>query len=115
MGFYFQQFKALAAVPNVRYFYLDWLGMGCSGRPSFPNIKHGDKTEAAAKKRVTEAEAWFTTSLDECRQKLGVAKINTLCGHSIGGYLSAVGTFVLFITLRLKTLTDCDALHSPTP
>lgn len=65
--------------------------MGRSGRPTFPTIKHGAKTEEAAKKRVTEAEEWFTTSLDECRRNLGVEKINTLCGHSIGGYLSAVG------------------------
>lgn len=89
--------------------------MGCSGRPNFPKIEAGGPTETAAKKRVTQAEEWFTTSLDDCRRKLNVIKIHTLCGHSIGGYLSAVRFHRRVSKLDQQLILNLTVLHSPTP
>ncbi|KAM0754094.1 alpha/beta-hydrolase [Meredithblackwellia eburnea MCA 4105] len=90
VGFYFQNLQSMTAQPSTRTYFLDWLGMGRSGRPNFPSIKHNscdDGNPAAVLARVNQAESFFVDSLEEFRKKEGVEKM-TLVGHSIGGYLS---------------------------
>lgn len=62
------------------------VGMGRSGRPSFPSIKEKGDTEQGVKARVAHAESFFVDSLDQFREQVGADKF-TAMGHSIGGYL----------------------------
>ncbi|KAK4701609.1 cardiolipin-specific phospholipase, partial [Phenoliferia sp. Uapishka_3] len=89
LGFYFQNLNALTAPTNTRTFFLDWLGMGRSGRPNFPSIKTGDESQEGIRSRVTQAENFFVDSLEEFRIKSNITTPFTLVGHSIGGYLSS--------------------------
>ncbi|KAL8279290.1 hypothetical protein RQP46_008327 [Phenoliferia psychrophenolica] len=89
LGFYFQNLQALTSQPATRTYFLDWLGMGRSGRPSFPYIKTSDDSPAGVKARVTAAENFFVDSLEEFRIKSEIKRPMTLVGHSIGGYLSS--------------------------
>jgi cardiolipin-specific phospholipase len=56
--------------------------MGRSSRTNFKvTAKHID-----TRARVEQAESFFTDSLEEWREKMGINKM-TLVGHSLGGYL----------------------------
>jgi len=78
--------KTTASTSTIprRFFAVDWLGMGRSGRPTFPTIKH---TKDNVQSRVSQAESFFLDSLEEWREAMGIQKMN-LIGHSLGGYLS---------------------------
>jgi len=88
LAFWWQNFQAFASVPKTRTIFVDWLGMGRSGRPSFPSIKSKGDTEEAIQARVSSAENFFLESLDQLCKNVGANKKVTLVGHSIGGYLS---------------------------
>ena len=86
LGFFFRNFGALGNIvarSGVPLHALDWLGMGRSAR--IPFRIRARKTDFKA--RVSEAESFFTDSLEEWRQRMGVEKM-TLVGHSLGAYLS---------------------------
>ncbi|KAJ2367391.1 hypothetical protein H4S01_002185 [Coemansia sp. RSA 2610] len=84
IGFYFRNYHELSQVPNWDVYSIDWLGMGRSSRPAY-HSRRGDGEDA----RVAHAESFFVESLEEWRQRLGIERM-TLCGHSFGGYMSAL-------------------------
>ena len=73
-GHAFRVVDGLAAA--FRFYAVDLLGTGLSGRPPF------------RAKSTDEAVAFFVDSLETWRQKQGLDKM-LLMGHSLGGYLSA--------------------------
>ncbi|KAJ3336834.1 hypothetical protein HDU93_002074 [Gonapodya sp. JEL0774] len=77
LGFFYRNYYGLSLLNNTKIMAFDWLGMGNSSRPPFP--KHNDPEKA---------EKWFVDSLEAWRQASGIEKM-VLCGHSLGGYLSA--------------------------
>ncbi|CED83352.1 Predicted hydrolase/acyltransferase (alpha/beta hydrolase superfamily) [Phaffia rhodozyma] len=102
LGFFFlnlQAFGEASASANRRAFALDWLGMGLSSRPSpkafnLPSSASGsvdENDEGRVAERVKNAEDFFVESLEEWRKRGGWDKM-VLCGHSLGGYLSAAYT-----------------------
>jgi len=58
---------------------IDLLGMGSSGRPEFN--RESD---------VDEAEEFFTKSIRQWTEKVGLTKPFYLAGHSLGGYVSVI-------------------------
>lgn len=74
--------QAMTSMPTSRTYFLDWLGMGLSGRPNFPHIKTCDETPAGIEARANAAEAFFVDSLEEFRDRSGIQSM-TLVGHSI--------------------------------
>ncbi|KAJ2859439.1 hypothetical protein GGI22_002989 [Coemansia erecta] len=83
LGYYFRNFKELACVDGWDVYAIDWLGMGRSARPAYTSNRTSDEA------RVRGAEAFFVESLEEWRKRVGIDKM-TLCGHSFGGYMSAL-------------------------
>ncbi|KXS09185.1 alpha/beta-hydrolase [Gonapodya prolifera JEL478] len=77
LGFFYRNFYGLSLLDGYRIMAFDWLGMGNSSRPPFP--KNNDPQKA---------EQWFVDSLEAWRQASNIDKM-VLCGHSLGGYLSA--------------------------
>lgn len=87
LGFYFQNFPALAKWAGRRgadVYALDWLGMGRSARIPFTIKAKREDLQG----RVTEAESFFVDSLEEWREKMGLESM-TLVAHSLGGYFGA--------------------------
>eukprot|EP00128_Syssomonas_multiformis_P012200 Colp12_sorted_trinity150504_noHs@19534 len=80
LGFFHQNFDALAQKPGLKVIALDWLGMGLSSRPPFPY--NGT---------VKEAEDFFLGAFERWRDSMGLTNF-TLMGHSLGGYLSTLYT-----------------------
>ncbi|WVQ75218.1 hypothetical protein IAR50_004830 [Cryptococcus sp. DSM 104548] len=89
LGFFFRNWEAIATAASStdrRAFFLDWLGMGLSSRPS-PALLASPST-ASTPSRVARAEHFFLSSLESWREKQGVDKM-VLVGHSLGGYLAS--------------------------
>ncbi|KAL7424896.1 hypothetical protein Q5752_000582 [Cryptotrichosporon argae] len=89
LGFFFRNWDAWAAAgadSGRRTFFLDWLGMGLSSRPS-PALLAAPPT-APLTTRVARAEHFFLSSLEAWRKEVGVEKM-VLVGHSLGGYLAS--------------------------
>ena len=88
-AFYWQNLISLCSLPNTRIYFADMLGMGLSGRPSFPSIKvKGDANSPAnVRSRVEQAEAFFLDSFEDFAKKEQLTSF-TMVGHSLGGYLS---------------------------
>ncbi|KAJ1965959.1 hypothetical protein GGI12_000390 [Dipsacomyces acuminosporus] len=84
IGFYYRNYRSLSEVDGWNIYSIDWLGMGRSSRPVYTSDKA--KSEEA---RVASAEAFFVESLEEWRKRVGIERM-TLCGHSFGGYMSAL-------------------------
>ncbi|KAJ2338668.1 hypothetical protein GGF43_006827, partial [Coemansia sp. RSA 2618] len=84
LGFFFRNYHELSQVPDWDVYSIDWLGMGRSSRPKYQS-RRGESEDA----RVAHAESFFVESLEEWRQRLGIERM-TLCGHSFGGYMSAL-------------------------
>ncbi|KAJ2777550.1 hypothetical protein H4R18_005099 [Coemansia javaensis] len=84
LGFYFRNYQALSQVPGWDVYAIDWLGMGRSSRPQYAS-----KRAASEDERVAYAEDFFVSSLEAWRERMGIERM-TLCGHSFGGYMSAL-------------------------
>ncbi|PIA15663.1 alpha/beta-hydrolase [Coemansia reversa NRRL 1564] len=84
LGFFFRNIHELSRVPGWDVYAIDWLGMGRSSRPPY-NSRREESEDA----RVAHAENFFIESLEEWRQRMGIERM-TLCGHSFGGYMSAL-------------------------
>lgn len=86
-GFFFKNWASVARSAvgtGRRAYFLDWLGMGLSSRPS-PHLlsSKGESVES----RVATAEHFFLDSLENWRRAEGIDRM-LLVGHSLGGYLS---------------------------
>ncbi|KAK8849446.1 hypothetical protein IAR55_004779 [Kwoniella newhampshirensis] len=89
LGFFFRNWESIAqstAATGRRTFFLDWLGMGLSSRPS-PSLL-ASPTSAPTPTRVSRAEHFFLSSLESWRIAAGLDKM-ILVGHSLGGYLAS--------------------------
>jgi cardiolipin-specific phospholipase len=73
---------------NGTVYALDHLGWGLSSRPSF-HLKdsHTDEDGNHTSDEIKIAESIFVESLEAWRRANNIPKM-TLCGHSIGGYIS---------------------------
>ncbi|EIW71763.1 hypothetical protein TREMEDRAFT_22144, partial [Tremella mesenterica DSM 1558] len=92
LGFFFRNWEPISQAGSAtsrRTFFLDWLGMGLSSRPS-PDLLSSPST-ASVPSRVARAEHFFLSSLEEWRQSMGLDRI-ILVGHSLGGYLASAYT-----------------------
>lgn len=88
-GFFFRNWDSIAnsaASTGRRTFFLDWLGMGVSSRPS-PSLL-ASPTGAPVEARVARAEHFFLSSLESWRESVGLERL-VLVGHSLGGYLAS--------------------------
>lgn len=86
-GFFFKNWADVsrsAASTGRRTFFLDWLGMGLSSRPSSHLLA---SKQQSVESRVATAEHFFLDSLENWRRQEGIDKM-LLVGHSLGGYLS---------------------------
>ncbi|RKF82345.1 putative cardiolipin-specific deacylase, mitochondrial [Golovinomyces cichoracearum] len=81
LGFFYKNIEELSRSKAWKIFAIDMLGMGRSSRPPF---KIHAKDQAGM---ITEAENWFTDSLEEWRKIKKLEKF-TLLGHSMGGYFA---------------------------
>ncbi|ORY35011.1 Alpha/Beta hydrolase protein [Naematelia encephala] len=89
LGFFYRNWDSVATASNNtgrRTFFLDWLGMGLSSRPSPALLSSPSATPIPA--RVSRAEHFFLASLESWRQAAGLDKM-VLVGHSLGGYLAS--------------------------
>ena len=105
---------ALAAVPGLKTYAIDWLGMGRSSRPSYPIRQSRKAVDVVRSPRFVrqahatamfsfqpadqrcrrfmlcfQAEDFFVESLEDWRKAMGIESM-ILLGHSLGGYLAAV-------------------------
>lgn len=88
-SFFFRNWESVAESANAtgrRTFFLDWLGMGLSSRPS-PSLL-SSPASAPIPNRVARAEHFFLSSLENWRASEGIEKM-VLIGHSLGGYLAS--------------------------
>ncbi|WVR08294.1 hypothetical protein IAU60_005343 [Kwoniella sp. DSM 27419] len=89
LGFFFRNWESIAtssASTGRRTFFLDWLGMGLSSRPSPSLLASTSSTPIPT--RVSRAEHFFLSSLESWRISVGLEKM-ILVGHSLGGYLAS--------------------------
>ena len=89
ISFFFRNWESIAQSSHStgrRTFFLDWLGMGLSSRPS-PNLLNSPSS-ASVPNRVSRAEHFFLSSLESWRESAGIDKM-VLVGHSLGGYLAS--------------------------
>ncbi|GFZ50210.1 hypothetical protein JCM24511_07965 [Saitozyma sp. JCM 24511] len=89
LGFFFRNWESVALSANSsgrRTFFLDWLGMGLSSRPS-PSLL-SSPSSSPIPRRVARAEHFFLSSLESWRQQAGLDRL-VLVGHSLGGYLAS--------------------------
>eukprot|EP00160_Parvularia_atlantis_P018811 Unigene7118_Nuclearia_a/m.21826 Unigene7118_Nuclearia_a/g.21826 ORF Unigene7118_Nuclearia_a/g.21826 Unigene7118_Nuclearia_a/m.21826 type:complete len:437 (-) Unigene7118_Nuclearia_a:62-1372(-) len=82
LGHWYRQLDALAAVPGLKTYAIDWLGFGRSSRPSFLFVPGKEGS-------VEKSEAFFVDSLEAWREANKIDRF-ILVGHSLGGYLAAV-------------------------
>lgn len=90
--FFFRNWEGIAQSADQtsrRTFFLDWIGMGLSSRPS-PQLL-ASPSSASVPARVARAEHFFLSSLEAWRESVGVEKM-ILVGHSLGGYLASAYT-----------------------
>jgi cardiolipin-specific phospholipase len=88
-SFFFRNWESVAtsaASTGRRTFFLDWLGMGLSSRPS-PHLLHSPSSTPIPA-RVARAEHFFLDSLESWRESTGVDRM-VLVGHSLGAYLAS--------------------------
>ncbi|KAI8139653.1 Alpha/Beta hydrolase protein [Fennellomyces sp. T-0311] len=84
LGFFYRNFQALAQIPNMQLFAIDWLGMGRSSRPKWTiNPKRSQSWDDV----IDDVEEHFVESLEDWRKRVGLDKM-TLMGHSLGGYFA---------------------------
>lgn len=89
LGFFFRNWDPIArsaAATGRRTFFLDWLGMGLSSRPSPALLS--SPASATVEQRVARAEHFFLSSLESWRAAEGIERM-VLVGHSLGGYLAS--------------------------
>ncbi|WWC95304.1 hypothetical protein V866_002165 [Kwoniella sp. B9012] len=89
LGFFFRNWESISLSSSStgrRTFFLDWLGMGLSSRPSPSLLNSPSNTPIPS--RVSRAEHFFVSSLESWRESVGVEKM-ILVGHSLGGYLAS--------------------------
>ncbi|WVW86617.1 hypothetical protein I302_108670 [Kwoniella bestiolae CBS 10118] len=89
LGFFFRNWESISLSSSStgrRTFFLDWLGMGLSSRPSPSHLNSPSNTPIPS--RVSRAEHFFVSSLESWRESVGVEKM-ILIGHSLGGYLAS--------------------------
>ena len=87
--FFFRNWESIAQSSHStgrRTFFLDWLGMGLSSRPS-PSLLNSPSS-VPVPSRVSRAEHFFLSSLESWRESAGIEKM-VLVGHSLGGYLAS--------------------------
>ncbi|KAJ2162220.1 hypothetical protein GGF46_000837 [Coemansia sp. RSA 552] len=84
LGFFFRNYHELSQVEGWDIYAIDWLGMGRSSRSAYVS-----KRAESEDSRVSYAESYFVESLEEWRKRVGIERM-TLCGHSFGGYMSAL-------------------------
>ncbi|KAJ2779256.1 hypothetical protein GGI15_003927 [Coemansia interrupta] len=80
--------------------------MGRSSRPAYTSQR------ATEEQRVAAAESFFVESLEEWRSRMGLEKM-TLCGHSFGGYMSAL--YALKYPERVEKLVLVSPIGIPEP
>ncbi|KAJ2452833.1 hypothetical protein EV183_002642 [Coemansia sp. RSA 2336] len=107
LGFFFRNYHELSQVPNWNIYSIDWLGMGRSSRPRY----HSRRAESEDA-RVAHAENFFVESLEEWRKRVGIERM-TLCGHSFGGYMSAL--YALKHPDRVEKLVLISPIGIPEP
>lgn len=77
-------------VADLKKYYnltmVDWLGMGCSGRPPF-STKVVDTPRLAIDYFIVSLEAWMATS--GYKTRVGKDRGFSIVGHSLGGYIGA--------------------------
>ncbi|KAJ2083185.1 hypothetical protein H4R24_001015 [Coemansia sp. RSA 988] len=105
LGFFFRNMHELSRVPGWDVYAIDWLGMGRSSRPRYSS-QRGESEDA----RVAYAENFFVESLEEWRQRMGIERM-TLCGHSFGGYMSAL--YALKYPERVEKLVMASPIGVP--
>lgn len=82
VGVFFQNLAPISeGIPNCRLWAFDWLGMGRSGRPPYPD--NPDKDEPVAGIR------FFLDAFEEWRAIHGIERF-VFVGHSLGGYLATL-------------------------
>ncbi|KAJ2001442.1 hypothetical protein H4R26_004131 [Coemansia thaxteri] len=84
VGYFFRNYRDLSQVEGWDVYAIDWLGMGRSSRPAYKSRRQDGEDV-----RVAHAEQFFVESLEEWRKRMRIDKM-TLCGHSFGGYMSAL-------------------------
>eukprot|EP00470_Lotharella_oceanica_P001045 CAMPEP_0170172770 /NCGR_PEP_ID=MMETSP0040_2-20121228/6031_1 /TAXON_ID=641309 /ORGANISM="Lotharella oceanica, Strain CCMP622" /LENGTH=456 /DNA_ID=CAMNT_0010413599 /DNA_START=68 /DNA_END=1438 /DNA_ORIENTATION=+ len=132
LGLFYRNFDAVASIPGVRLYAIDWLGMGRSSRCTFPkacfrglqpsnncglNSEEAKKTRTAEARehdlrQVRRAENFFIDALEKWRESLGLSKM-ILFGHSLGGYLSTV--YSIRHPERVSRLLLCSPVGMPKP
>lgn len=82
LGVFYRNLAPISeSIPNSRLYAFDWLGMGRSGRPIYPDEPLSDNP--------MEGIRFFLDAFEEWRAVHGIEKF-ILVGHSLGGYLSAL-------------------------
>ncbi|KAJ1804222.1 hypothetical protein LPJ75_005646, partial [Coemansia sp. RSA 2598] len=107
LGFFYRNYHELSKVDGWNIYSIDWLGMGRSSRPAYTS-----KRSASEDERVANAESFFVESLEEWRKRMGLEKM-TLCGHSFGGYMSAL--YALKYPERVERLVLISPIGVPRP
>ncbi|KAJ2366576.1 hypothetical protein IW150_005907 [Coemansia sp. RSA 2607] len=106
LGFFFRNYDELSKVDGWNVYSIDWLGMGRSSRPTYTSVRTSED------ERVAAAESFFVESLEEWRSRMGLEKM-TLCGHSFGGYMSAL--YALKYPERVEKLVLVSPIGIPEP
>jgi len=129
LGLFYRNFDAVASIPGVRLYAIDWIGMGRSSRCTFPKAcfhvpRTSHRGNAEAKKATTaeirehelkqvrRSEDFFIDALEQWRANLGLSKM-ILFGHSLGGYLSTV--YTIRYPERVSQLLLCSPVGMPQP
>lgn len=87
IGFFYRNLWPMSRMlPGSRIYAIDMLGMGRSGRPSFPKYNKATPTKSTTEAAVN----FFIDSFEEWRLKQDGLDEFVLVGHSMGGYLSAL-------------------------
>ncbi|KAJ1892751.1 hypothetical protein LPJ66_006157 [Kickxella alabastrina] len=107
LGFFFRNYAELSKVDNWDVYSIDWLGMGRSSRPEYLGERSGSEDQ-----RVACAERFFVESLEEWRKRMGLETM-TLCGHSFGGYMSAL--YAMKYPERVEKLVLISPIGIPEP
>ena len=93
LGFFFHQFQDLVRGFD-RVIAVDWLGFGASSRPlcrNAPKLRGESWIPSLCESKLQSVEDnvnFFIDPLERCLSKLKLENY-VLCGHSLGGYLSA--------------------------
>lgn len=107
VGFYFRNYKEISQQEGWDIYSIDWLGMGRSSRPDYKSSR-----SVGVQERVAGAEEFFVESLEEWRKRMNIDKM-MLCGHSFGGYMSAV--YALKYPQHVEKLVLISPIGLPVP